>query len=44
MTPEDYKKVIIKVYAYGPNLNYSFTFDVVEKGTFAYVADSLTEL
>ena len=44
MTPEDYKKVIIKVYAYGPNLNYSFTFDVVEKGTFAYVTDSLTEL
>ena len=44
MTPEDYKKVVIKVYAYGPNLNYSFTFDVVEKGTFAYVADSLTEL
>ena len=44
MTPEDYKKVVIKVYAYGPHLNYSFTFDVVEKGTFAYVADSLTEL
>ncbi len=44
MTPEQYKKVIIKVYCYGPNKNYSFTFDVVETGKFAYVADSLTEL
>ena len=44
MTPEEYKKVIIKVYSYGPNKNYSFTFDVTDKGTFAYTADSLTEL
>ena len=44
MTPEQYKKVVIKVYCYGPNKNYSFTFDVVEAGKFAYVADSLTEL
>lgn len=44
MTPEQYKKVIIKVYCYGPNKNYSFTFDVVEAGKFAYTPDSLTEL
>ena len=44
MTPEQYKKVVIKVYCYGPNKNYSFTFDVVETGKFTYVADSLTEL
>ena len=44
MTPEEYKKVIIKVYSYGPNKNYSFTFDVTDKGTFAYTADSLVEL
>ena len=44
MTPEQYKKVVIKVYCYGPNKNYSFTFDVVETGKFAYVPDSLTEL
>ena len=44
MTPEQYKKVVIKVYCYGPNKNYSFTFNVVEAGKFAYVPDSLTEL
>lgn len=44
MTPEQYKKVVIKVYCYGPNKNYSFTFDVVEAGKFAYTPDSLTEL
>ncbi len=44
MTPEQYKKVIIRVYCYGPNKNYSFTFDVVEAGKFAYTPDSLTEL
>ena len=44
MTPEEYKKVVIKVYSYGPNKNYSFTFDVIEKGTFAYTPDSLIEL
>ena len=43
MTPDEYKKVVIKVYSYGPNKNYSFTFDVTDKGTFAYTADSLTE-
>lgn len=44
VTTDDYKKVIIKVYSYGPNKNYSFTFDVVEQGKFVYVADSITEL
>ena len=44
VTAADYKKVVIKVYCYGPNKNYSFTFNVVDKGTFAYVADSITEL
>ena len=44
VTADDYKKVVIKVYCYGPNKNYSFTFDVVETGKFAYVADSLVEL
>ena len=44
MTPEQYKKVVIKVYCYGPNKNYSFTFDVVEAGKFVYTPDSLTEL
>ena len=43
MTLEEYKKVVIKVYSYGPNKNYSFTFDVTGQGEFAYVADSLTE-
>ena len=44
MTSDEYKKVVIMVYAYGPNANYSFTFDVVDTGKFAYVADSITEL
>ena len=44
VTTDDYKKVIIKVYSYGPNKNYSFTFDVVEQGKFVYVADSIAEL
>ena len=44
VTVDDYKKVIIKVYCYGPNKNYSFTFDVVEQGKFQYAADSLVEL
>ncbi|MEE1090984.1 MAG: hypothetical protein UH103_06125 [Paludibacteraceae bacterium] len=43
MTLEEYKKVVIKVYSYGPNKNYSFTFDVTGQGEFAYVADSLIE-
>lgn len=44
MTTADYKKVVIKVYAYGPNKDYSLAFEVVEKGTFQYIADSLKEL
>lgn len=44
LTADDYKKVIIKVYAYGPNKNYSLTFNVVEQGKFEYAADSLVEL
>ena len=44
VTIDDYKKIVIKVYCFGPNKNYSFTFDVVEQGKFQYVADSLTEL
>ena len=44
VTPDDYKKVVIKVYCYGPNKNYSFTFNVVDRGQFEYAADSLTEL
>ena len=44
MTSEEYKKVVIKVYSYGPNKNYSFTFDVTDKGTFVYAEDSLVEL
>ena len=44
MTPAEYKKVVIKVYAYGPNVNYSFTFDVVDTGTFRYVEGSMTQI
>lgn len=44
MTPEEYKKVVIKVYAYGPNVNYAYTFNVVEKGKFAYAEGSMTEI
>ena len=44
VTADDYKKVVIKVYCYGPNKNYSFTFDVVDEGKFQYAADSLVEL
>ena len=44
MTPAEYKKVVIKVYAYGPNVNYSFTFDVVDTGKFQYVEGSMTAL
>ena len=44
VTPDDYKKVVIKVYCYGPNKNYSFTFNVVDRGQFEYAADSITEL
>ena len=44
VTIDDYKKIVVKVYCYGPNKNYSFTFDVVEQGKFQYAADSLVEL
>lgn len=44
MTPAEYKKVVIKVYAFGPNANYSLEFDVVDTGKFAYVTDSLKEI
>ncbi len=44
MTPAEYKKVVIKVYAFGPNLNYAFTFDVVDTGKFQYVEGSLAEI
>jgi len=44
MTPEQYKKVVVKVYAYGPNANYAFSFEVTGEGTFAYIADSIAEL
>lgn len=44
MTADQYKKVVIKVYAYGPNKNYSFDFAVVGEGQFEYVVDSITEL
>ena len=44
MTPAEYKKVVIKVYAYGPNQNYAFTFNVVDTGKFAYEEGSLTEI
>lgn len=44
LTADDYKKVIIKVYAYGPNKNYSLTFNVVEQGKFEYATDSLVEI
>lgn len=44
MTADEYKKVIIKVYAYGPNKNYSLAFEVVDKGTFEFIDGSLTEL
>ena len=44
MTPAEYKKVVIKVYAYGPNVNYSFTFDVVDTGKFQYVEGSMTQI
>lgn len=44
MTPAEYKKVVIKVKAFGPNVNYSFTFDVVDTGKFQYVEGSLTQI
>ena len=44
VTPEDYKKVVINFYAYGPNATYTCTFAVTGTGTFEYVADSLVAL
>lgn len=44
MTPEEYKKVVINFYAYGPNATYTCAFAVTGTGTFEYVADSMAEL
>ena len=44
VTPEEYKKVVINFYAYGPNVTYTCTFAVTGTGTFEYVADSLVAL
>ena len=44
VTSEEYQKVVVKFYAYGPNLNYAVTYKVVDKGVFEYEADSLTEI
>ena len=44
VTPEEYKKVVINFYAYGPNATYTCTFAVTGTGTFEYVADSLVAL
>ena len=34
MTTDQYNYVVIKVYAYGPNQNYSYKFAVTGTGTF----------
>jgi hypothetical protein len=44
MTPEEYKKVVINFYAYGPNATYTCAFAVAGTGTFEYVADSMVAL
>ena len=44
MTPEEYKKVVINFYAYGPNATYTCAFAVTGTGTFEYVADSMVAL
>ena len=44
MTQSDYKKVVIKVYAYGPNANYAYTFNVTGTGEFAYEEGSFTAI
>jgi hypothetical protein len=44
MTSDEFAKVVIKVYAYGPNKTYAFSFSVTGTGVFEYIADSITEL
>ena len=44
MTADDYNKVVIKVYAYGPNANYAYTFNVTGTGEFTYEEGSFTAI
>ena len=44
MTPEEYKKVVINFYAYGPNVTYTCAYNVTGTGTFEFVADSMVAL
>jgi hypothetical protein len=44
MTAEEYKKVVINFYTYGPNATYTCAFEVVGTGEFQYVADSMQVL
>ena len=44
MTPEEYKKVVINFYVYGPNVTYTCTYNVTGTGAFEYVADSMVAL
>jgi hypothetical protein len=44
MTADDYNKVVIKVYAYGPNANYAYTFNVTGTGVFTYEEGSFTAI
>ena len=44
MTAEEYKKVVINFYTYGPNVTYTCAFEVVGTGKFEYIADSLQVL
>lgn len=44
MTPEEYKKVVINFYVYGPNVTYTCAYTVTGTGAFEYVADSMVAL
>ena len=44
MTPEEYKKVVINFYVYGPNVTYTCAYTVTGTGTFEFVADSMVAL
>lgn len=44
MTEKDFNQVVVKVYDYVSKSSYAYTFNVVEKGTFAYAEGSMTEL
>ena len=44
MTPEEYKKVVINFYVYGPNVTYTCTYNVTGTGAFEFVADSMVAL